>query len=133
MPLKSNGSLCIFEALSRSHSQAAINEDENTQIPPIFEIPCSKMWIDDNNNTNMVEDRGKMGCNDLQLLSLSMSHGSQSSSKMAQEKIVHRKSIRTFGQRTSQYRNLHRWTGRYEAHSWDNSCKEGQTSRGRRG
>jgi len=28
----------------------------------------------------------------------------------------------------------HRWTGRYEAHLWDNSCKkEGQTRRGRQG
>uniref|UniRef100_A0A0E0LGN0 AP2/ERF domain-containing protein n=1 Tax=Oryza punctata TaxID=4537 RepID=A0A0E0LGN0_ORYPU len=29
---------------------------------------------------------------------------------------------------------LHRWTGRYEAHLWDNSCKkEGQTRKGRQG
>ncbi|KAL8113656.1 uncharacterized protein LOC141667247 [Apium graveolens] len=48
--------------------------------------------------------------------------------------IVPRKSIDTFGQRTSQYRGVtrHRWTGRYEAHLWDNSCrKEGQTRKGR--
>ncbi|KAJ8755723.1 hypothetical protein K2173_024267 [Erythroxylum novogranatense] len=47
---------------------------------------------------------------------------------------VPRKSIDTFGQRTSQYRGVtrHRWTGRYEAHLWDNSCrKEGQTRKGR--
>ncbi|XP_062213510.1 AP2-like ethylene-responsive transcription factor CRL5 [Phragmites australis] len=47
---------------------------------------------------------------------------------------VHRKSIDTFGQRTSQYRGVtrHRWTGRYEAHLWDNSCKkDGQTRKGR--
>uniref|UniRef100_A0A7I4B1B7 AP2/ERF domain-containing protein n=1 Tax=Physcomitrium patens TaxID=3218 RepID=A0A7I4B1B7_PHYPA len=45
-----------------------------------------------------------------------------------------RKSIDTFGQRTSVYRGVtrHRWTGRYEAHLWDNSCrKEGQTRKGR--
>ncbi|KAJ4819552.1 AP2-like ethylene-responsive transcription factor [Rhynchospora pubera] len=49
---------------------------------------------------------------------------------------VHRKSIDTFGQRTSQYRGVtrHRWTGRYEAHLWDNSCKkEGQSRKGRQG
>ncbi|KAK9670223.1 hypothetical protein RND81_13G187400 [Saponaria officinalis] len=48
--------------------------------------------------------------------------------------IVHRKSLDTFGQRTSQFRGVtrHRWTGRYEAHLWDNSCKkEGQTRKGR--
>ena len=47
---------------------------------------------------------------------------------------VPRKSINTFGQRTSQYRGItrHRWTGRYEAHLWDNNCrKEGQTRNGR--
>ncbi|KAJ3678146.1 hypothetical protein LUZ60_001949 [Juncus effusus] len=40
----------------------------------------------------------------------------------------------TFGQRTSIYRGVtkHRWTGRYEAHLWDNSCKrEGQNRKGR--
>ncbi|RZC62817.1 hypothetical protein C5167_024569 [Papaver somniferum] len=103
-----------------------------------------------------------MGYGDLQSLSLSMSPGSQSScitasqqisptgtaecvametnkrgsSKMGQKQPVHRKSIDTFGQRTSQYRGVtrHRWTGRYEAHLWDNSCKkEGQTRKGRQG
>ncbi|XP_059636908.1 AP2-like ethylene-responsive transcription factor ANT [Cornus florida] len=100
-----------------------------------------------------------MGCGDLQSLSLSMSPGSQSScvttsrqisppgaecmametkkrgsSKVAQKQPIHRKSLDTFGQRTSQYRGVtrHRWTGRYEAHLWDNSCKkEGQTRKGR--
>ncbi|CAA6653480.1 unnamed protein product [Spirodela intermedia] len=56
--------------------------------------------------------------------------------KNAQKQPLHRKSIDTFGQRTSQYRGVtrHRWTGRYEAHLWDNSCKkEGQTRKGRQG
>ncbi|KAL3592202.1 hypothetical protein D5086_010842 [Populus alba] len=102
-----------------------------------------------------------VGCGDLQSLSLSMSPGSQSSCitaprqispagtecvaietkkrgpvKVGQKQPVHRKSIDTFGQRTSQYRGVtrHRWTGRYEAHLWDNSCKkEGQTRKGRQG
>ncbi|KQK23352.1 hypothetical protein BRADI_1g72890v3 [Brachypodium distachyon] len=49
---------------------------------------------------------------------------------------VHRKLAQTFGQRTSQFRGVtrHRWTGRYEAHLWDNTCrKEGQTRKGRQG
>ncbi|KAI9119726.1 hypothetical protein K1719_009115 [Acacia pycnantha] len=53
---------------------------------------------------------------------------------LAAREPVPRKSIDTFGQRTSQYRGVtrHRWTGRYEAHLWDNSCrKEGQTRKGR--
>ncbi|KAL3603730.1 hypothetical protein D5086_004589 [Populus alba] len=115
-------------------------------------------------NSSMVNDGGSvsaMGCGDLQSLSLSMSPGSQSScitaprqisptgaecaaietkkrgpAKVGQKQPVHRKSIDTFGQRTSQYRGVtrHRWTGRYEAHLWDNSCKkEGQTRKGRQG
>ncbi|CAI9759285.1 unnamed protein product [Fraxinus pennsylvanica] len=47
-----------------------------------------------------------------------------------------RKSIDTFGQRTSIYRGVtrHRWTGRYEAHLWDNSYRrEGQARKGRQG
>ncbi|GAB2260178.1 hypothetical protein Droror1_Dr00011033 [Drosera rotundifolia] len=42
----------------------------------------------------------------------------------------------TFGQRTSIFRGVtrHRWTGRYEAHLWDNSCRrEGQARKGRQG
>ncbi|KAJ7958293.1 AP2-like ethylene-responsive transcription factor ANT [Quillaja saponaria] len=102
---------------------------------------------------------GAVGCGDLQSLSLSMSPGSQTScvtapsqvpstgteaiateakkrgaGKSGQKQPIHRKSIDTFGQRTSQYRGVtrHRWTGRYEAHLWDNSCKkEGQTRKGR--
>ncbi|KAK4707856.1 hypothetical protein R3W88_028781 [Solanum pinnatisectum] len=48
--------------------------------------------------------------------------------------VAPKKSIDTFGQRTSIYRGVtrHRWTGRYEAHLWDNSCRrEGQTRKGR--
>ncbi|KAJ0979959.1 hypothetical protein J5N97_015433 [Dioscorea zingiberensis] len=40
------------------------------------------------------------------------------------------------GQRTSVYRGVtrHRWTGRFEAHLWDNTCKrEGQKRKGRQG
>nr|UOI87854.1 AP2-like ethylene-responsive transcription factor [Fraxinus mandshurica] len=45
-----------------------------------------------------------------------------------------KKPVENFGQRTSIYRGVtrHRWTGRYEAHLWDNSCRrEGQSRKGR--
>ncbi|XP_073122959.1 AP2-like ethylene-responsive transcription factor ANT [Henckelia pumila] len=232
MPLKSDGSLCIMEALSRSQSGAMVTNSSpklenflggatmanhqygSTASPhrdamvlsldsafynqehyrqqnhfysglncnPMYqtteeqpnmsedEIPCLKTWMDQNqvlenqvnnsNNNDLVNDRVVMGCGDLQSLTLSMSPGSQSScvtasrhispaetnegvtmetkkrglEKIPQKQTVHRKSIDTFGQRTSQYRGVtrHRWTGRYEAHLWDNSCKkEGQTRKGR--
>ncbi|EPS69929.1 hypothetical protein M569_04834, partial [Genlisea aurea] len=50
--------------------------------------------------------------------------------------LVSRKSLDSFGQRSSQYRGVtrHRWTGRFEAHLWDNSCvKPGQTRKGKQG
>ncbi|MED6191542.1 hypothetical protein PIB30_001273 [Stylosanthes scabra] len=50
------------------------------------------------------------------------------------QKASPKKSVDTFGQRTSIYRGVtrHRWTGRYEAHLWDNSCRrEGQSRKGR--
>ncbi|KAM3305086.1 AP2-like ethylene-responsive transcription factor ANT [Capsicum chacoense] len=240
MPLKSDGSLCIMEALSRSHADAMVQSsspkledflggasqygshereamalsldslyyhqnDEDIQVhshhPYYSPMHCHGMYqeslleetkptqisncdaqmtgnemkswghyaIDQhiNDTCSMVAAAavaagggggGTVGCNDLQSLSLSMNPGTQSScvtprqisptglecvaieskkrasAKVAQKQPVHRKSIDTFGQRTSQYRGVtrHRWTGRYEAHLWDNSCKkEGQTRKGR--
>ncbi|KAL6527324.1 hypothetical protein OROGR_016414 [Orobanche gracilis] len=221
MPLKSDGSLCIMEALFRSHSQgsspklenflgcatpmatphrdgssmflsldsAFYNQDPLRQQqyyyynnnglnytnqfinPPIsdqchdFPIPCTKTWINDNehnqeyenhfNNSTMVENKSHHHELQQQSLSLSMSPGSPSSCVTktittdcvglsmkatkkrgvgSEKQTVHRKSIDTFGQRTSQFRGVtrHRWTGRYEAHLWDNSIKkEGQTRKGR--
>ncbi|KAK7330926.1 hypothetical protein VNO77_25132 [Canavalia gladiata] len=119
----------------------------------------SKMIVPVEENGGESGSIGSMPYGDLQSLSLSMSPSSQSScvtssqraspavidsvamdtkkrgpEKVDQKQIVHRKSIDTFGQRTSQYRGVtrHRWTGRYEAHLWDNSCKkEGQSRKGR--
>ncbi|KAL9683734.1 hypothetical protein QQ045_021159 [Rhodiola kirilowii] len=103
------------------------------------------------------DDINKAHTGGAQTLSLSMSTGSQSNSSAplplldagegvdktalgglteAVVEAVPRKSLDTFGQRTSIYRGVtrHRWTGRYEAHLWDNSCRrEGQTRKGRQG
>ncbi|XP_014492748.1 AP2-like ethylene-responsive transcription factor AIL6 [Vigna radiata var. radiata] len=53
---------------------------------------------------------------------------------IAVEFATPKKVSHTIGQRTSIYRGVtrHRWTGRYEAHLWDNSCRrEGQARKGR--
>ncbi|KAK6130760.1 hypothetical protein DH2020_035500 [Rehmannia glutinosa] len=186
MPLKSDGSLCIMEALSKSHPQdsspkledflggatmstthqrddaivgldsAFYNQvqfyDHQTQFVGGFPY-IQELEHQFANNSNMVENEME-GHDELKSLSLSMSPGSQSScvtkitseinvamknkkrgsEKIGQKQTVHRKCIDTFGQRTSQYRGVTRWTGRYEAHLWDNSCKkEGQTRKGRQG
>nr|KYP72491.1 AP2-like ethylene-responsive transcription factor ANT [Cajanus cajan] len=213
MPLKSDGSLCIMEALTRSQSQVMVptsspkledflggatmggqdygghgREAMALSLDSIYYkgIACFNNWVPpreysssqqnleqhqvNNSSGGLVEDHGASGgnggvgtveCGELQSLSLSMSPGSQSScitvptqisssntesvtveakkrgsGKLGHKQPVHRKSIDTFGQRTSQYRGVtrHRWTGRYEAHLWDNSCKkEGQTRKGRQG
>ncbi|KAH6759891.1 hypothetical protein C2S51_016840 [Perilla frutescens var. frutescens] len=132
--------------------------ERNLQLPPMADGQISAAIEENGGEPAAV---GSMGYGDLQSLSLSMSPGSQSScvsgsqqipaamaecvslenkkrgpDKAEQKQIVHRKSIDTFGQRTSQYRGVtrHRWTGRYEAHLWDNSCKkEGQSRKGRQG
>ncbi|CAK7337567.1 unnamed protein product [Dovyalis caffra] len=55
---------------------------------------------------------------------------------LVQAEHAPKKTADTFGQRTSIYRGVtrHRWTGRYEAHLWDNSCRrEGQSRKGRQG
>uniref|UniRef100_A0A7N0V2X6 AP2/ERF domain-containing protein n=1 Tax=Kalanchoe fedtschenkoi TaxID=63787 RepID=A0A7N0V2X6_KALFE len=51
-----------------------------------------------------------------------------------QQQPTAKKTVETFGNRTSVFRGVtrHRWTGRYEAHLWDNSCRrEGQSRKGR--
>lgn len=135
------------------HTQ--LGDEEEQQQTGETKLPSSmaEEGITCNYPSHLTLDQQINGCGDLQSLSLSMSPGSQSScvtvpttgcialetkkrgsSKMGQKQPVHRKSIDTFGQRTSQYRGVtrHRWTGRYEAHLWDNSCKkEGQTRKGR--
>ncbi|XAR51398.1 hypothetical protein NMG60_11006014 [Bertholletia excelsa] len=205
MPLKSDGSLCIMEAINTSQPQGMIEttpklEDffggstmaardyQNREVMAnslqsmyyhhnsdysdfgaheMYQTQLQSMTDDDMKNwvsRNYAGSEsgtvgGAFGYGDLQSLSLSMSPGSQSScvtgsqqispamtecvgvetkkrgsEKLEQKQIVHRKSIDTFGQRTSQYRGVtrHRWTGRYEAHLWDNSCKkEGQSRKGR--
>lgn len=113
-----------------------------------------KSWLRQN---PYAYDHGQLGEpneSKLQPLSLSMSPGLHAESRQivacgpvasdsrkrpvtkaaSNREAVPRKSFETFGQRTSQYRGVtrHRWTGRYEAHLWDNSCrKEGQTRKGR--
>ncbi|XP_009404317.2 AP2-like ethylene-responsive transcription factor AIL1 [Musa acuminata AAA Group] len=117
-------------------------------------ISGMKSWLRQNQHIPEKQPVEAYECN-IQSLSLSMGPVSQSvplkivpmaspleaaddpkclNAESADREPVPRKSIETFGQRTSQYRGVtrHRWTGRYEAHLWDNSCrKEGQKRKGR--
>ncbi|XP_075491411.1 AP2-like ethylene-responsive transcription factor PLT2 [Primulina tabacum] len=98
-------------------------------------------------STTNYESLQENACN-MQQLTLSMGSGKGSSTsetvataaaiaENSDTSIVDaapRRTLDTFGQRTSIYRGVtrHRWTGRYEAHLWDNSCRrEGQSRKGR--
>ncbi|XP_039137051.1 AP2-like ethylene-responsive transcription factor CRL5 isoform X2 [Dioscorea cayenensis subsp. rotundata] len=191
MPLRSDGSLCIREALSRSQQEvkssspkledlfSGINgyphqntEQQTLQREGMFSGLAGQEIFQQPLGEELVAEAGisslknlatqGLGYEDLHYLSLSMNPVPQSSYSIAsqylsppasapqfmalnstkkkgtgkgvQKQPVHRKTIDSFGQRTSQYRGVtrHRWTGRYEAHLWDNSCKkEGQTRKGR--
>ncbi|CAA0814593.1 AP2-like ethylene-responsive transcription factor AIL1 [Striga hermonthica] len=123
------------------------------QAPPGFSgggaaaVSGLKSWPSPQDEKSAAEGAGHC---DFQALSLTVSPGSRTAPQPpvaaevrkrgspAKAGVVRenlpRKSIDTFGQRTSRYRGVtrHRWTGRYEAHLWDNSCrKEGQTRKGR--
>ncbi|XP_045815411.1 AP2-like ethylene-responsive transcription factor ANT isoform X1 [Trifolium pratense] len=113
---------------------------DSFQLPNIVEDEVSglKRWVSrDIHATNHAQE-SKYG--------LTMSPTSQSSCVTSSQQTSLTDSVsidtmkrkknqnQTFGQRTSQYRGVtrHRWTGRYEAHLWDNSCKkEGQARKGK--
>ncbi|KAK8556726.1 hypothetical protein V6N13_064735 [Hibiscus sabdariffa] len=97
------------------------------------------------NSGSEVDDSSSMGATQLALLELPgpsiESCGNNSKNNTCKAIVTadsdgSRKISDTFGQRTSIYRGVtrHRWTGRYEAHLWDNSCRrEGQARKGRQG
>ncbi|MCO5604652.1 hypothetical protein L7F22_058822 [Adiantum nelumboides] len=109
----------------------------NSNAMRVNAISQQLVAVGNNNNINM------QGCSTVDSNSCSNMQSGMGGVMMVAKKRkgggkehVPRKSIDTFGQRTSQYRGVtrHRWTGRYEAHLWDNSCrKEGQTRKGRQG
>ncbi|THU43761.1 hypothetical protein C4D60_Mb02t00150 [Musa balbisiana] len=88
-------------------------------------------------------DTGPKGVYDsnLKTIAAGFQHGvpaEQEKPKAAQKAPLEesRMAADSFGQRTSIYRGVtrHRWTGRYEAHLWDNSCRrQGQSRKGRQG
>ncbi|OMO78096.1 hypothetical protein COLO4_24844 [Corchorus olitorius] len=101
-------------------------------------VPVQTAIVPANNNSYEFQENA----NNLQALTLSMGSGKGSTCETSGENSTNtveappRRTLDTFGQRTSIYRGVtrHRWTGRYEAHLWDNSCRrEGQSRKGRQG
>nr|KYP71140.1 AP2-like ethylene-responsive transcription factor PLT2 [Cajanus cajan] len=133
-----------FLGVSKSENQsdlAALNEIQSNDSDYLFTnnslVPMQNPVVDTPSN-----DYQENGNSNLQSLTLSMGSGKDSTCETSGENSTNtveaapRRTLDTFGQRTSIYRGVtrHRWTGRYEAHLWDNSCRrEGQSRKGRQG
>ncbi|EEF48868.1 Protein MSF1, putative [Ricinus communis] len=134
-----------FLGVSKSENQSdlvAFNDIQANDSDYIFQsnslMPVQNTVASASSNYEFQENS-----NNLQSLTLSMGSTSGKSSTCETsgdnsnhtvEAAAPRRTLDTFGQRTSIYRGVtrHRWTGRYEAHLWDNSCRrEGQSRKGR--
>ncbi|KAK7262542.1 hypothetical protein RJT34_30116 [Clitoria ternatea] len=134
-----------FLGVCKSENQselAALNEiqsnDSDNYLFPNNSLVALQNPVVDTPSTEYQEN----GNSNLQSLTLSMGSGKDSTCETSGENSTNtveaapRRTLDTFGQRTSIYRGVtrHRWTGRYEAHLWDNSCRrEGQSRKGRQG
>ncbi|KAJ8751224.1 hypothetical protein K2173_016405 [Erythroxylum novogranatense] len=134
-----------FLGVSKSENQSdlvAFNEIQANDSDYMFSsnslVPAHNSVVAASNNYEFQENAST-----LQSLTLSMGSASGKGSTCETsgdnstntvEAAAPRRTLDTFGQRTSIYRGVtrHRWTGRYEAHLWDNSCRrEGQSRKGR--
>ncbi|XP_031257835.1 AP2-like ethylene-responsive transcription factor PLT2 [Pistacia vera] len=131
-----------FLGVSKSENQSdlvAFNEIQANESDYLFQnnslVPVQSTIVAASANYEFQEN-----ANNLQSLTLSMGSGKGSTCETSGDNSTNtveaapRRTLDTFGQRTSIYRGVtrHRWTGRYEAHLWDNSCRrEGQSRKGR--
>ncbi|KAJ1383335.1 DNA-binding domain superfamily, partial [Sesbania bispinosa] len=137
-----------FLGVSKSENQsdlAAFNEIQSNDSDYLFTNNSSLMPMQNSvvatNSSSTYEYQENSANNNLQSLTLSMGSGKDSTCETSGDnnstntvEAAPRRTLDTFGQRTSIYRGVtrHRWTGRYEAHLWDNSCRrEGQSRKGR--
>ncbi|XVE78857.1 hypothetical protein DITRI_Ditri14bG0011800 [Diplodiscus trichospermus] len=127
--------LVAFNDIHQQANDSDYSFQNNSTIVPLQNTTV--VAAANNNNYEFQEN-----ANSLQSLTLSMGSGKRSTSETSAENSTNiveappRRTLDTFGQRTSIYRGVtrHRWTGRYEAHLWDNSCRrEGQSRKGRQG
>ncbi|AES88955.2 putative transcription factor AP2-EREBP family [Medicago truncatula] len=128
---------------SENHSDLATpNEIQSNDSDYLFTNNNTLMPMQNQMVTTCTNEYQEKASNsNLQSLTLSMGSGKDSTCETSGENstntvevAVPKRTSETFGQRTSIYRGVtkHRWTGRYEAHLWDNSCRrEGQSRKGR--
>ncbi|XP_057456210.1 AP2-like ethylene-responsive transcription factor PLT2 isoform X2 [Lotus japonicus] len=121
----------------QNHDWNLINTHGSNEAPKVADFLVQNPVVSTCSNGNESQENGN---GNLQSLTLSMGSGKDSTCETSGDtstntiEAVPRRTLETFGQRTSIYRGVtrHRWTGRYEAHLWDNSCRrEGQSRKGR--
>ncbi|KAM7267111.1 hypothetical protein ACFE04_009277 [Oxalis oulophora] len=103
----------IYDSDLKNLANTFLNNNNNNNNNGIFNNSTTIITNDNINNNNIINEK-----------------------RSIKEHAPHKKTVENFGQRTSIYRGVtrHRWTGRYEAHLWDNSCRrEGQSRKGRQG
>ncbi|KAH6823443.1 AINTEGUMENTA-like 6 [Perilla frutescens var. hirtella] len=109
--------------------------ESGNELAAYSQCPAITATITTNTNTNRSNTNAlSLGVNDSNVLR--PDNGNKNSAIARVDSESCKKIADTFGQRTSIYRGVtrHRWTGRYEAHLWDNSCRrEGQARKGRQG
>ncbi|XP_061355116.1 AP2-like ethylene-responsive transcription factor PLT1 [Gastrolobium bilobum] len=131
-----------FLGVSKSENQsdlAALNEIQSKDSDYLFTnsslVPMQNLMVATSSNKYQENANST-----LQSLKLSVGSGKDSTCETSADNStnivegVPKRALDTLGQRTSIYRGVtrHRWTGRYEAHLWDNSCRrEGQSRKGR--
>ncbi|PON84730.1 AP2/ERF transcription factor [Trema orientale] len=124
-----------FQAFSTNSGSEV---DDSASVPRTAQLTCVEFTGGGGGGAHSIESTGnELGFPSCPTGSLSLGVTTTQSSEKAIVPVdsdPSKKISDTFGQRTSIYRGVtrHRWTGRYEAHLWDNSCRrEGQARKGR--
>ncbi|CAI8616645.1 unnamed protein product [Vicia faba] len=133
---ENNSDLAATDGIQSNDSDNYMFTNSNSLMPMQNQMitTCTNEYQEKGNNSNLQSLTLSMGSGKDSTCETSASGDNNSTNTV--EAAVPKRTSETFGQRTSIYRGVtkHRWTGRYEAHLWDNSCRrEGQSRKGRQG
>ncbi|KAI5439501.1 AP2-like ethylene-responsive transcription factor AIL1 isoform X2 [Lathyrus oleraceus] len=119
--LRSNNMMLELEGLMKNQVKDSV-QLSNIVEDEVFDV---KRWV--SRDINAISTNSQSSC-------VTSSQETSPVESVSIDTMKRKNQNQTLGQRTSQYRGVtrHRWTGRYEAHLWDNSCKkEGQVRKGK--
>ncbi|CAN4123934.1 unnamed protein product [Withania somnifera] len=154
LPSTNSSELCLFQAFNPIPNRAVVKQRENLEGGDVDGSPKLEDFLGgsggsssgSNTEVCLFTPSATTTCqygSELKSIEASFLRNFSADQKNAQKQSAvvalppdtpAKKAVETFGQRTSIYRGVtrHRWTGRYEAHLWDNSCRrEGQSRKGR--